>query len=386
MSSLGPVTLLMYDCHGRGGVARSVLTLAAQLAGRHDVRVVSLFASEQPHFPLDPRVELEVLLPGAPGARRRLARLPRPVARPETALRPLPSEDYLSQLTDRVLRRRLSRVEPGTLISTRPSLHLAAVRWCPSDVRLVGWDHRNFPTRFANPRQAALLTEVVPALDAYVVLTNADAEDYRRELPAMGTRVEVIRNALPWPPAEQPAPLAARTVVAAGRLTREKGFDRLVDAFAPVARDHPAWRLLILGEGRQRNALCAQVEALGLADQVLLPGHVDDLAPVLRETSLLAMTSRAEGFPMVLIEAMSQGLPVVAMDCPRGPAEIVRDGKNGLLVPDGDVAAMTAALRLLVEDEDLRRGYGARARCDAAQYAPSRVADDWRGLLDGLDD
>ncbi len=383
VSSLGPVTLLMYDAHGRGGVARSVFTLASRLAGHHDVRVLSLFGGPQPHFPLDPRVDLEVLLPGSPAAPRRVAGLPR---HRRTALRPQPAERHLTTLTDRVLRRRLARLGPGTLVSTRPSLHLAAVRWCPSDVRLVGWDHKNFPTRFGNVRQAELLTEVVPVLDAYVVLTNADAEDYGRELPAMGTRLEVIRNALPWPVATDPAPLTGRTIVAAGRLEREKGFDRLLDAFAPVAHAHPDWRLLVVGEGPQHGPLEAQAARLGLAGRVELPGYADDLAPVLREASVLAMTSRAEGFPLVLTEAMSQGVPVVAMDCPRGPGEIVLDGKNGLLVPDGDVVAMSDALQLMVEDEELRHACGTRALADAGQYSASRVADHWLGLLAGLDD
>lgn len=118
---------------------------------------------------------------------------------------------------------------------------------------------------------------------------------------------------------------------------------------------------------------------------MLLPGYADDIEAALRGASLLAMTSRAEGFSMVLIETMSQGVPVVAMDCPRGPGETVDDTKNGLLVRDGDVPAMTDALRLLVEDDERRTAYGARALADAWQYTSDRVGDDWLALLDGVD-
>jgi glycosyltransferase involved in cell wall biosynthesis len=375
-----PITFLMYDVSGRGGVARSVVNLANRLADHRDVRVVSLHRrSARSTYELDPRVSLEVLVDEAA-----LSPLDRVWRRRPTALRPVPAEKHMTRLTDRVLRRRLTSLEPGVLISTRPSLHLAAVRWAAPGVRLVGQDHKNFSTRFSGPRQPDVLREAVPRLDAYVVLTHADAEDYRHELPGLTTRVEVIRNALPWAPAETPAPLASKVVVAAGRLAREKGFERMLEAFAPVARDHPDWQLHIYGEGTQRGVLTDKVRRLGLDDQVRLPGYADDFRGVLGGAAAYAMTSRAEGFPMVLIEALSVGLPLVAMDCPRGPGEIVRDGKNGFLVDDCDIAGFGDALRALVEDDELRRDYGRQALEDSHRYTADAVLADWLTLLDDL--
>ena len=141
----------------------------------------------------------------------------------------------MTRLTDRDLPPVSADLAPGMLVSTRPSLHLAAARWCPPHVRRVGQDHKNFPTRFANRRQAAVLRDAVPALDAYVVLTHADADDYRRELGA-GPRLQVIRNALPWEPAATPPRRSTpRSSSPAAAWCREKGFARLVEAFAPVA-------------------------------------------------------------------------------------------------------------------------------------------------------
>lgn len=383
MSLLPPVTLLAWHAYGHGGVARSVLGLAGMLAEHRDVRVVSLFRRhDEPAFDLDPRVPLEVLVDerdGRQGPRAR-ARSRRP-----TRLSPPPSEQRMSAHTDRVLKRFLRSLGPGVLITSRPSLHLAAVRWCPPDVRLVGQDHKNFVTRFANRRQAALLRDVVPDLDAYVVLTNADAEDYTHELPDLDTHVAVIRNATPWAPVPSPVDPSSRVVVAAGRLAREKGFDRLLDAFAPVAAAHRDWQLHVHGQGIERAALLARVRTLGLDRQVRLLGHTEDLATALDGASVFAMASRAEGFPMVLIEAMSRGLPLVAYDCPRGPGEVVVDGKNGLLVDDGDQAGLTRALESMVGDEPLRRRCGAQALRDAGQYTPARVAEDWLGLLERVE-
>ena len=210
----------MFDAFGHGGVARTVLNLAGHLAAHREVRVVSLFRrADRPAYAIDPRVRLDVLL----DLRRRDGPLARLRRRRPSALRPVPAERELSRRTDVALRRFLGSLGPGVLVTTRPSLHLAAVRWAAPGVRLVGQDHRNFPTRFANRRQAALLRETVPLLDAYVVLTHADADDYRRELPGMRTPVEVIRNALPWPPADAPAALDSRIVLAAGPAGPRQG-------------------------------------------------------------------------------------------------------------------------------------------------------------------
>lgn len=372
----------MFDAYGHGGVARTVVTLANRLADHHDVRVVSLYRrSAQQRYPLDPRVELDVLVDVHDG----IGPLDRVRQRRPTSLRPVPVENKLNGLTDHVLRKRLGSLEPGSvLVSTRPSLHLAATTWTAPGVTLVGQDHKNFPTRYSNKRQAAVQRAAVPDLDAYVVLTNADAADYRRDLPEMTTRVEVIRNALPWPVPQESASLDSKVVVGAGRLEKEKGFERLIDAFAAIAPDHPDWRLHLHGEGKREPHLRTRVHLLGLDDQVLLPGHTEDFQQVLTGASVFAMTSRAEGFPMVLIEAMSAGVPLVAMDCPRGPAEIVDDGKNGFLVDDGDVPGFAHALRTLVEQDDVRRRCGRQAQQDAQRYEPDAITSEWLALLDSL--
>jgi glycosyltransferase involved in cell wall biosynthesis len=372
----------MFDAYGHGGVARTVVTLANRLADHHDVRVVSLYrrAAEQ-RYRVDPRVELDVLVDLHAG----LGRVERARARRPTALRPVPVETKLNGLTDHVLRRRLGGLHPGgVLVSTRPSLHLAATTWTAPGVRLVGQDHKNFPTRYSNKRQAAVQRAALPDLDAYVVLTNADAADYRRDLPDMTTRVEVIRNALPWPVPATAAPLDSKVVVAAGRLEKEKGFDRLIDAFATLAPEHPDWRMHLHGEGKREPHLRTRIHLLGLDDQVFLRGHTEDFQQVLASASVFAMTSRAEGFPMVLIEAMSAGVPLVAMDCPRGPGEIVDDGKNGFLVRDGDLPGFAQALRTLVEQDDVRQRCGRQAQQDAQRYEPDAITAEWLALLDSL--
>ncbi len=377
-----PITFLMYDALGRGGVARTVTNLASLLAEHRDVRVISLFRRRgvEAGFPMDPRVSLEFLvdLRTPPNRRQRML-----VRRP-TRLRPAPGEERFSLLTDRRLSRRLRSLDGGCLVSTRPSLHLAATRWAAPGVRLVGQEHGTFPTRMASPRDTLLLDEVVPRLDAYVVLTQGDADAYRRRLPGMTTRVERIANALPWPLPREAAALDSKVIVAAGRLTKPKAFGRMIAAFDPVARAHPDWQLHIYGTGPQQALLERLIRTRGLQSQVALKGHVRDFQAVLQSGSMFALASRTEGFSMVLIEAMSTGLPVVSFDCPTGPREIIDNGKNGLLVPDGDIAGFTSALSCLVEDEDLRRRTGLRAQDSARAYSPDVIVEEWLTLFDRL--
>jgi glycosyltransferase involved in cell wall biosynthesis len=220
-------------------------------------------------------------------------------------------------------------------------------------------------------------------LDAFVTLTAADAGDYTRTLSAPATRVTTIPNALSWP-VSPPREHDHRVVVAAGRLVPRKGMARLINAFAPVAERHPDWQLRIYGSGRLEQRLQAHVERIGLAGQVHLMGHTNDLPAAFDEGAVFASASVAEGFPMVMLEALSKGLPLVSFDCPRGPSDIIRHGKNGLLVPNRDVEGLSHALEMVVADDELRLSLGAQARADAEEYVPERIAASWNRLFDEL--
>jgi GalNAc-alpha-(1->4)-GalNAc-alpha-(1->3)-diNAcBac-PP-undecaprenol alpha-1,4-N-acetyl-D-galactosaminyltransferase len=195
--------------------------------------------------------------------------------------------------------------------------------------------------------------------------------------PARGRRGRVVPNpVMPAPPGSTD-PVDPPLVVAIGRLVPQKGFDMLLDAFATVAARDPSVCLAIVGEGPDRAALERQRDELGLTERVTLPGTTGDPHGLLRRASAFVMSSRREGFPTVLGEAMACGVPVISFDCPSGPRELIRDGVDGLLIPPGDVDGLAAGLERLLRDRDLADRLASRAPEVVDRFSLAAVLDLW---------
>jgi len=192
-----------------------------------------------------------------------------------------------------------------------------------------------------------------PWADGIVAVSKGVADDLAQVTSIPRERIEVIHNPVVTPelrekaqtPLEHPwfAPDEPPVLLAVGRLSPQKDFPTLIQAFARVRQARPA-RLLILGEGKERPALEALVRQLGLEEDVSLPGFVENPYPYMVEAALFVLSSRFEGLPTVLIEALYCGAPLIATDCPSGPREILADGQYGQLVPVGDTIALARAI------------------------------------------
>lgn len=171
-----------------------------------------------------------------------------------------------------------------------------------------------------------------------------------------------------------------RLVVGMGRLVGQKGFDMLLAAFARSTQATD-WVLAILGEGEERKALETQALSLGIADRVQFRGLVKEPTAVLADADIFVLSSRYEGFPNALLEAMACGVPAVSFDCPSGPRDIIREGIDGILVPAGDVAMLARQMDLLMCDASLRKRMGTRALEVRDRFALDKVLRQWEGLL-----
>jgi glycosyltransferase involved in cell wall biosynthesis len=369
------VRILLLHAWGMGGTVRAAMSLASSLveSGR-SVEVVSVVRrNERPFFPFPDGVAVTAVDDQRKGGGL-LSKLPSLLVHPDDFAYP-----WCSLRTDVLLVRRLRSMRGGVIVGTRPSFNLLLAALRPPGTLAVGQEHMNF---HAHRRGLARdLERRYRSLDALAVLTEEDRRDYAGTLGA--TKVVRLPNAVP-PLSGARARPESKVAVAAGRLNSQKGFDLLIDAWRPVAAAHPDWQLRIYGRGLQRAALRRQIVDAGLSDDVLLPGPTRDLGDALSQGSVFVLSSRFEGFGIVVVEAMSKGLAVVSFDCPRGPGEIIDDGRDGVLVPAGDVGALSRALLDVIGDEERRRALGVAALATARRYDPETVGAAWVALLDDL--
>ena len=218
--------------------------------------------------------------------------------------------------------------------------------------------------------------KVAARFNRFVVLTEEDKE-YWEGLKNMC----VIGNARSFVLPE-PAKLENKTVIAVGRYSYQKGFERLIVAWHQVCQQVDDWKLHLVGDGELREELQQQIEALNLKNKVILGKAETDMLTVYKNASVLAMSSRYEGLPMVLLEAQAAGLPIVSFQCKCGPKDVIADGVDGFLVNEGDVDALAKKLMMLMNDEVLRKKMGAAAYERSERYAEERIMKQWTDLFD----
>ena len=212
--------------------------------------------------------------------------------------------------------------------------------------------------------------------DRFVVLTEADKANWSEV-----KNVTVIQNPICFHPSEQ-APLDTKIVLAVGRLAYQKGFDRLLAAWGQIAAQVPEWTLVFAGDGELRDELQAQADRIGISDRIQFAGNIRDIASWYANASVVALSSHYEGLPMVLLEAQAFGVPAVSFDCPCGPSEVIRDGENGFLVPEGNVDALAAALLRIMENDEERIRMGQNAFRDASRWDIEIIMPQWIQLFE----
>ena len=221
---------------------------------------------------------------------------------------------------------------------------------------------------------------IVRRFDKFVVLTNED-RGYWGNLP----NIEVIPNAAMFV-ADRYSDVSVKRVIAVGRLDYQKGFDRLIQAWEIVNKSgkYDDWRLDIFGQGDWKDMLQGMIDKKGLNGSAFINKPTKNIGDEYADSSMLVMSSNYEGFPMVMIEAMACGLPVVAFDFKCGPKDIIRNEENGLIIHNGDIKALADGIMKLMEDTENRKRMSLNARKIVDTYSEKAVMEKWIGLFNNL--
>lgn len=213
--------------------------------------------------------------------------------------------------------------------------------------------------------------------DNIVLLTQKDKEHNGSKW----NNVTVIPNARTFV-CYTPATLLNNRAIAVGNLFHIKGFSRLIDVWSIVHQRYPSWTLSIYGDGYLRDELQTKINELSLTDVIKLEGKVVDIKDAYLQSSLSLISSYEESFSMTLLEAQTCGLPAIAFDCPFGPSEIITDGVDGFLIPDGDIQAFANRVCLLIENENLRKEMGYNAFNNSGRFTEDKVMAQWIALFE----
>lgn len=369
---------------GGGGAERVAVNLVGHWKDiGHEVTLVTAFGSTSDAYAAPVGIERISLRPidVTPVRLRRIRRILRrfPFLKPVRTL----IEVYRQMRRFVQLRRAILGSQPDVVVSFIDRINIATLLSTLGSGVAVVVSERTDPREHKIPWFWSVLRRLLyRSADALVVQTQSVGEW------ALGItkpdRVRVIPNAAATAalvPVAPRADLEEMRVVAMGRLHRDKGFDLLVAAFARCARSHPNWRLVIFGQGSEHDALMNLAARLGVSDRVDLPGFTDDPIGALACGDLFVISSRFEGFPNTLLEAMACGVAVVSTNCRSGPAEIIRDGVDGLLVATEDVTALAVVMDRLMSDPVERARLGKAARSVLDRFAPSVIYAQWDELL-----
>lgn len=270
----------------------------------------------------------------------------------------------------------IKKLDTDVVITTRTIHNEWVSKYANGNYKKIAWEHNHHNN---DEKYVSKLVKSCRNVNYLVSVSKELASFYEGYL---GKKSVYIPNCLDNVP-NKLSKLEEKNIIAVGRLSEEKGFDDLLRLFKKISTKHGDWKLNIIGDGMERNNLLELAKELKLGDKVAFHGYQskDFINEMLINSSLYVMTSRTESFGLVLIEAMSYGVPCVAYDSAQGAKEIIDDGKNGFLVKDRNEEEMLNKINELINDEKLRKRLGKNARSKAKEYDGEIILDKWMKLI-----
>lgn len=243
--------------------------------------------------------------------------------------------------------------------------------------KCIAWEHFNY---YISPNYLVDISRKLGArfADCTVVLGKQDKENYEKNLKYI-KKIETIYNPIALDLSGN-ADITKKRIIAIGRLEKQKGFDLLIEIWRKLENGFPEWTLDIYGEGSLHNELQNKIDIYDLK-QINLCGYTSNVEHELLNSSIFALTSRYEGFGLVLIEAQAKGVPCISFNCNEGPQEIIDDGVNGYLIEKENIDEFVEKLGVMMREESLRKEFSANTKKDLSKFAPETILDKWNLLL-----
>ncbi len=365
---------------GYGGIEKSIVALANLLCKTYEVEIACSYQLyEKPAFSLDSRVKVIYLLPDLKPNREQFHQA-------------VQKKKFIRACKEGLLALKILRLRRSTMIhyiqntdadvviATRDIFDGWLGEYAPEGVLKIGWEHNHYHDDL---KYADNVVRNSIQLDYLVLVSQALQKFYAKELRKSNCRCVHIPNMIDKIP-KKVALLEAKRIVSVGRLSKEKGQLDLLKIYTLLIKAYPDWTLDIIGDGPERGALEDFIAFHHLHNKVVLHGFRDKkyIDKVLSDSSIYLMTSYTESFGIVLIEAMSHGLPCLAFDSAEGARELIESGKNGYLIKHRNFSAMIKKIEDLIEKKDERKRIGKAARESVAKYTGDVVLKQWIDLIE----
>lgn len=368
------VTILVLHL-GYGGIENAVATLANTLVSKYEVEILSVYRLyNEPVYKIDEKVKVSYISNVIPNKKEMIYYLKKKnFSMFFKGVSQSIKTGFVKYIKTPMV---LKKLDTDVIISTRTVHNLLVSKFANKDIKKIAWEHNhhNNKKKYINN-----LVKSCKSMNNLVLVSNELTEFYKNYL---GNKAVYIPNCLDKMP-NKLSKLDSKNLVAIGRLSKEKGFDDLLKLFKKISLKHPDWKLNIVGDGMEKNNLLDLASKLKLGDKVIFHGYQnkDYINNILLESSIYIMTSHTESFGLVLIEAMSYGIPCIAYTSAQGANEIIDDSENGYLIKNRDEDEMIAKIELLIEDEKLRSKLGKNARLKSKNYSNEAVLDKWSKII-----
>ena len=368
---------------GYGGIEKSIVTLANTLCSRYEVEIAVCYQLyEECVFPLNEKVKVKYLNPNLKPNRSDLKKSIRSKNIINISKEGVFAAKVLYRRKHSIVKY-IKETDADVIISTRDIFNYWLSHYGKENVLKIGWEHNHFHNNYA---YANKICNSAKGLDYLVLVSNDLERYYANRLRNSGCMCVYIPNSIDSVP-EEVSSLSDKKLVSVGRLSPEKGYLDLLKVYSKLLKEVSDWTLDIIGDGSDREILEEYIEKNNLKDKVTLHGFLgkDEIDKILHKSSIYLMTSYTESFGIVLLEAMSHGIPCIAFDSAEGPREIITSGSNGYLIKNRNMDAMVKKIKDLINSEKTRKRIGENARKSITKYTSEVVGAEWFTLIEESD-